>query len=186
MATAPPLTAVERRTFAGPYTAALLLAGAVGLLLPSAFTDPMGRETHYMALIGPANPAHPWTLAWLMAAYMAPVYGLVLPFVAGWVSERVARVGVLALGLVAASALPYLVRWGIVPLTRGGGWHGPVDIISLVAVAAVAVPAVRAGLLVAEADELPAGWVVAAGIALHIGMLTGMLATFGYAAAHVM
>jgi hypothetical protein len=179
-AAVPPLSgrgAADAVAGAIPYVAAAVtVAALVAYWTPSYVVMPMGRETHYMALVGPANPGAPWTLLGLMAAPVLIVYGLILPTVAGWLPERAAKAGVLALGLVTAGIAGYLVRWAIWPLSSSGGWHGLVDWVSMVAFAATSLPALAAGAVLAGRGRLATGLVVAAGIVLHVGMIGGMLA----------
>jgi hypothetical protein len=169
-------TADHARTRATIYLGVCAAAVATGAAVPNYLVAPMGRETHFMALIGPGNPHAPGTNLWLMAP-MVVVYGMILTsLVAGWLPVRVGKVGVLLLGLVTASIAGYLTRWALVPFTVDGGWLGLVDIVAMLAYAAAAVPAVWAGSAIAARDEVLVGKVVAAGILLHAGMLPGMLA----------
>jgi hypothetical protein len=160
----------------GFVIAATALAVAAALLVPDYLVEPMGRETHYMALVGPGNPHGPWTLLWLMAAPVLVVYGLILPTLPGWLPSSAAKGGAVLLGLVTATIAGYLVRWAIIPLSLEGDWHGLVDAVAMVALAATAIPAVAAGAVVVARGELDVAKVVLAGIVLHVGMIGGMLA----------
>jgi hypothetical protein len=157
------------------FTTAALALGAA-LLVPDYVIEPMGRMTHYMALIGPENPAHPWTLLFGMGG-MVIAYALIIPYLVGLLPEGAARVGTLLLAALTASFAAYLLRWVLGPMLQGTlDSHGAMDVVSLVALALTPVPLVAASVLLLATGRLNGQWVYYGAALLHVGMLTGMLA----------
>jgi hypothetical protein len=164
----------------GPLAAYLLvLAAAVvggAFVVPDYVIEPMGRMTHYMALISPENPAHPWTLAFGMGG-MVIAYALIIPYLVGLLPEGAARVGTLLLSALTAAFAAYLIRWALGPMLAGTlDSHGAMDVVSLVALELTPVPLVAAAVLLLATGRLNGPWVYYGAALLHVGMLTGMLA----------
>jgi hypothetical protein len=155
MATA---TATRPTTRTGPLATYLLAIAALALgavaLIPDYIVEPMGRMTHYMALIGPENPAHPWTLLFGMGG-MVIAYALIIPYLVGLLPEVAAKVGTLLLAALTASFAAYLIRWGLGPMLAGTlDSHGAMDVVSLVALALTPVPLVAASVLLLATGRL--------------------------------
>jgi hypothetical protein len=164
----------------GPLVAYLLtvaaLAVGAAVLVPNYVVEPMGRMTHYMALIGPENPAHPWTLLFGMGG-MVIAYALIIPYLVGLLPEGAARVGTLLLAALTTAFAAYLIRWALGPMLAGTlDAHGAMDVVSLVALMLTPIPLVAAAVLLLATGRLDGQWVYYGAALLHVGMLTGMLA----------
>jgi hypothetical protein len=179
-----------------------LAIGVVALVLPAwPAGDDMG-STHYMGLLA-AN--QPWNLLLFMAvpvilAETIAVTELAILF------RRQVPAAVVALnryaGLVAGfyflGVLVYLLKHAVVPLTTGGGWRGPADLVAVGFYLLGIVPLY--GLTLLETRVLGAGWdaerrlkahATFVGIFLvvaHVAMIAGMLdpSVLGWNPAHVM
>lgn len=121
----------------GWVTAGALGAGAVaaGLLLPDVTGD-VGNMTHYMGLLA-AN--QPWNLLFFMAvpvilAETLAICELVILYHQG-AGPRIVHTLSRWAGIIAGpwflGITTYLLANAVIPLTRGGGWHGPADLIAV-------------------------------------------------------
>ena len=161
---------------------------AVALALPDV-TGNAGTMTHYMGLLA-AN--QPWNLLVFMAipvilAETLAVSELAVLFRQGdvprWVHLLNRWAGLLA-GPWFLGITVYLTKNAVVPLTSGGAWHGPADLIAVGAYLAGVIPLV--GITLIELGILGRGTARArmrlhaifVGIflvAAHIAMIFGML-----------
>lgn len=129
-----PVAAVNVR---GLWSVAGLSALAVlaGLVLPDVTGD-AGMMTHYMGLLA-AN--QPWNLLFFMAvpvvlAETLAICELVILYHQG-AGPRIVHVMSRWAGIIAGpwflGITTYLLANAVIPLTSGGGWHGPVDLIAV-------------------------------------------------------
>ena len=153
--------------------AALSLAAIT--LVPSYLVEPMGRETHLMALYGPGNPGAPWTLLFGMGG-MVIAYALIIPVLVGLLPARAAEVGTLALGALTAAFAAYLARWGLDLLIFGGPSHGLMDSLSVLAFICTPIPILVAAFRLLATGRLDGRLVYAGAALLHVGMFAAMLA----------
>jgi hypothetical protein len=179
MATAPVAerpTAAGRHTRAAAYMAAVAaLCLAAATIIPNYLVEPMGRETHLMALFGPNNPAAPWTLAFGMGG-MVIAYALIIPVLVGLLPPRAAEVGTLLLAALTAAFAAYLIRHASSLLIFGGGSDGLADSVSVLAFILTPLPILAAAVRLLATAELNAKQVYLGALLLHIGMLAAMLA----------
>jgi len=157
--------------------------------------------THYMGLLA-AN--QPWNLVLFMAgpvilAETLAITELVLLFSrtpSGWVGALNRYAGLLVGPLMVGIGI-YLIRTAVVPLTTGGAWRGPADVIAVLSYLLAAVPligitGVELGLLGRQderrARRLHATFVGVFLVVAHVAMIVGMLdpAVLGWQASHVM
>jgi hypothetical protein len=161
---------------------------AVALSLPDVTGD-AGTMTHYMGLLA-AN--QPWNLLVFMAipvilAETLAVSELAVLFrqgdVARWV-HLLNRWAGLLVGPWFLGITVYLTKNAVVPLTNGGAWHGPADLIAVGAYLAGVIPLV--GITLIELGILGRGtararmrlhaiFVGVFLVAAHIAMIFGML-----------
>jgi hypothetical protein len=173
----------------------------VALSLPDVTGD-AGSMTHYMGLLA-AN--QPWNLLMFMAipvilAETLAVSELAVLFRQGdvprWV-HLLNRWAGLLVGPWFLGITVYLTKNAVVPLTSGGGWHGPADLIAVGAYLAGVVPLV--GITLIELGILGRGtararmrlhaiFVGVFLVAAHIAMIFGMLdpTLFGWTPTHTM
>lgn len=161
---------------------------AIALSLPNVTGD-AGTMTHYMGLLA-AN--QPWNLLLFMAipvilAETLAVSELAVLFRQGDVSRWVHLINRWAGLLVGPWFLGitvYLTKNAVFPLTSGGAWHGPADLIAVGAYLAGVVPLV--GITLIELGVLGRGtararmrlhaiFVGAFLVAAHVAMIFGML-----------
>lgn len=127
-------TAVNR---AGAWTLAGLaaLAVAAGLALPDVTGD-AGMMTHYMGLLA-AN--QPWNLLVFMVvpvvlAETLAICELVILYHQGAgprIVHQLSRWAGMIAGPWFLGITTYLLANAVVPLTAGGGWHGPADLVAV-------------------------------------------------------
>jgi hypothetical protein len=174
---------------------------AVALALPDVTGD-AGSMTHYMGLLA-AN--QPWNLLMFMAipvilAETLAVSELAVLFRQGdvprWV-HLLNRWAGLLVGPWFLGITVYLTKNAVLPLTSGGAWHGPADLIAVGAYLAGVIPLV--GITLIELGILGRGtararmrlhaiFVGVFLVAAHIAMIFGMLdpAHLGWTPAHTM
>lgn len=174
---------------------------AIALSLPNVTGD-AGTMTHYMGLLA-AN--QPWNLLLFMAipvilAETLAVSELAVLFRQGDVSRWVHLINRWAGLLVGPWFLGitvYLTKNAVFPLTSGGAWHGPADLIAVGAYLAGVVPLV--GITLIELGVLGRGtararmrlhatFVGAFLVAAHVAMIFGMLdpTLLGWTPTHTM
>jgi len=184
--------------------AASLGAAALALVAPDITgggpVDGMSM-THYMGLLA-AN--QPWNLVLFMAgpvilAETLAITELVLLFSrtpSGWVRALNRYAGLLVGPLMVGIGI-YLIRTAVVPLTTGGAWRGPADVVAVLSYLLAAVPligitGVELGLLGRQderrARRLHATFVGVFLVVAHVAMIVGMLdpAVLGWQASHLM
>jgi hypothetical protein len=172
----PQATTTSRHTRVAAYAAAVTAACLAAVtLVPDQLVDPMGRETHLMALFGPGNPAAPWTLLFGMGG-MIIAYALIIPVLVGLLPPRAAEVGTLLLGGLTAAFAAYLARWGLDLLIFGGDSHGLMDSLSVLAFIVTPIPILIAAFRLLATGRLDARLVYAGAALLHVGMFAAMLA----------
>lgn len=206
--TATSTLAVERPPLRPVNRTGIVIAAVVGvtvvilaLSLPDV-TGNAGTMTHYMGLLA-AN--QPWNLLIFMAipvilAETLAVSELAVLFRQGdvprWVHLLNRWAGLLA-GPWFLGITVYLTKNAVVPLTSGGAWHGPADLIAVSAYLAGVIPLV--GITLIELGILGRGtararmrlhaiFVGVFLIAAHIAMIFGMLdpTLFGWTPSHTM
>lgn len=172
----------------GALGALAVLAVIVGASLPDVTGD-AGSMTHYMGLLS-AN--QPWNLIAFMAipvilAEILAVTELAILFnqgkVAAWIRQLNRGAGLIA-GPWFLGIFVYLLKNAVYPLTMHGGWHGPADVIAVLAYLLGVVPLVGITLLefrVIGGDNptaqmrLHAKFVGLFLIVAHVAMIFGML-----------
>jgi hypothetical protein len=174
---------------------------AIALSLPNVTGD-AGTMTHYMGLLA-AN--QPWNLLLFMAipvilAETLAVSELAVLFRQGdvprWV-HLINRWAGLLVGPWFLGITVYLTKNAVFPLTSGGAWHGPADLIAVGAYLAGVVPLV--GITLIELGVLGRGtararmrlhaiFVGAFLVAAHVAMIFGMLdpTLLGWTPTHTM
>jgi hypothetical protein len=174
---------------------------ALALALPNVTGD-AGTMTHYMGLLA-AN--QPWNLLMFMAipvilAETLAVSELAVLFRQGdvprWVHGLNRWAGLL-IGPWFLGITVYLTKNAVLPLTSGGAWHGPADLIAVGAYLAGVVPLV--GITLIELGVLGRGtararmrlhaiFVGVFLVAAHIAMIFGMLdpTLLGWTPSHTM
>lgn len=172
----------------GALGALAFLAVIVGLSLPDVTGD-AGSMTHYMGLLS-AN--QPWNLIAFMAVPVVLAETLAVTElaillnqgrVASWIRQLNRAAGLLA-GPWFLGIFVYLLKNAVYPLTMHGAWHGPADIIAVLAYLLGVVPLVGITLLefrVIGGDDttsqlrLHATFVGIFLVVAHIAMIFGML-----------
>ena len=173
----------------------------VALSLPDVTGD-AGTMTHYMGLLA-AN--QPWNLLMFMAipvilAETLAVSELAVLFRQGnvprWVHQLNRWAGLL-IGPWFLGITVYLTKNAVVPLSSGGAWHGPADLIAVGAYLAGVIPLVgitliELGILGRSTPRarmrLHAIFVGIFLVAAHVAMIFGMLdpTLFGWTPSHTM
>lgn len=166
-----------------------LVAVLAGVMLPNVAGGDVGGMTHYMGLLA-AN--QPWNLLLFMAipvilAETLAITELVVLFTqgacAGWVHRLNRWAGLVAGPWFLAITVHLLVN-AVLPLTRGGGWHGPADLIAVGFYLAGVVPLVGIALIelhiigrsgARSRMKLHAILVGVFLVAAHVAMIAGML-----------
>lgn len=187
-----------------PVVTTLALASGLGaLVLPDVTgggSDGMVM-THYMGLLA-AN--QPWNLLIFMAipvilAETLAITELVLLFATRppeWVAALSRWAGIVVGPLMVGIGV-YLTKNAIVPLSTGGGWRGPADLVAVLAYLASAIPLigitlVELGVLgrgdARRARRLHATFVGIFLVVAHVAMIAGMLdpTVLGWDPTHVM
>lgn len=188
-----------------PVVTALSAAAGVGALLLPDVTSGGAMAgmstTHYMGLLA-AN--QPWNLLIFMAipvilAETLAITELVLLFSTrppSWV-VALSRWAGLVVGPIMVGIGVYLLKNAVIPLTTGGGWRGPADLLAVLAYLAGAVPLigitlVELGLLgggdARRARRLHVTFVAVFLVVAHVAMIAGMLdpTVLGWNATHQM
>jgi hypothetical protein len=197
------LLAARPRLLTGLTVAAVaVLAAVVGATaLPNvAAGTPMPNMTHYMGLLA-AN--QPWNLLLFMAVPVALAETVAVTELALLFSRSslprpwrlLNRYAGLVLGVYFLVVFGYLLANAAVPLTTGGGWRGPADVLAVGAYLAGVVPlagiaALELGLLARGRDartrlKVHATFVGVFLVVAHVAMIAGMLdpAVLGWHAA---
>ena len=199
--TEPPALRPVNRVGVGVAIVVGLAVTAVALALPDVTGD-AGTMTHYMGLLA-AN--QPWNLLLFMAipvilAETLAVSELAVLFRQGdvprWVHALNRWAGLL-IGPWFLGITVYLTKNAVLPLTSGGAWHGPADLIAVGAYLAGVVPLV--GITLIELGVLGRGtararmrlhaiFVGVFLVAAHIAMIFGMLdpSLLGWTPTHTM
>ena len=145
--------------------------------------------THYMELLA-AN--QPWNLILFMAipVILAETVAITELFILFSRQYRgplrtVNRLASIAGGLYFSGVFVYLLLTAVIPLTQGGGWRGPADVIAVVAYLLGIVPLLGLALLdlgvtgrgSGEEQKLKqhAIWVAVFLVVAHVAMIFGML-----------
>ncbi|AKT50720.1 DUF6803 family protein [Arsenicicoccus sp. oral taxon 190] len=187
-----------------PAFAGIAVAAAVlGYLLPDRTVGAgMGSMpmTHYMGLL---SVNQPWNLLMFMAAPVIlaetlAITELVLLFSANppaWVPKLSRFAGLVAGPLMVGIAV-HLLRNAVIPLTTGGGWRGPADVLAVLSYLLAAIPLigitlVELGVIGRDAQhgrKLHTVFVGAFLVVAHVAMIFGMLdpTVLGWSPAHVM
>jgi hypothetical protein len=172
----------------------LTVAAVVGATaLPNvAAGTPMPNMTHYMGLLA-AN--QPWNLLLFMAVPVALAETVAVTELALLFSRSslprpwrlLNRYAGMVLGVYFLVVFGYLLANAAIPLTTGGGWRGPADVIAVGAYLAGVVPlagiaALEVGLLARRRDartrlKVHATFVGVFLIVAHVAMIAGMLDT---------
>jgi hypothetical protein len=180
------------RLLPGLTVAAVAIAAAVAgaTLLPNvADGTPMANMTHYMGLLA-AN--QPWNLLLFMAVPVALAETVAVTELGLLFSPSLPRpwrllnrYAGMVLGVYFLVVFGYLLAHAVVPLTTGGGWRGPADVIAVGAYLAGVVPlggiaALELGLLGRNLDargrqRLHALFVGVFLVVAHVAMIAGML-----------
>jgi hypothetical protein len=159
-------------------------------LLPNvAAGTPMANMTHYMGLLA-AN--QPWNLLLFMAVPVALAETVAVTELGLLFSPSLPRpwrllnrYAGMVLGVYFLVVFGYLLAHAVVPLTSGGGWRGPADVIAVGAYLAGVVPlggiaALELGLAGRSLDargrqRLHAVFVGVFLVVAHVAMIAGML-----------
>jgi hypothetical protein len=187
------LLAARPRLLTGLAVAAVAIVAAVvgATALPNvAAGTPMPNMTHYMGLLA-AN--QPWNLLLFMAVPVAlaetvAVTELALLFSRSSLprpARLLNRYAGMVLGLYFLVVFGYLLANAAIPLTTGGGWRGPADVLAVGAYLAGVVPlagiaALELGLLARGRDartrlKVHATFVGVFLVVAHVAMIAGML-----------
>lgn len=111
---------------------------------------------------------HPWAFLLTMGA-MIPIYLMVIPFLVGLVSERVARVGVLIATVWSTIAAIYIFQW-VWETHHVGRWAA----YSAVLLFLTPIPLIIASIKILRQNVLDGKLVYFGALLLHIGMFLGM------------
>lgn len=190
------------RTLTPVLAGLALIAAVIGFLLPDR-TVGAGMSgmsmTHYMGLL---SVNQPWNLLLFMAgpvilAETLAITELVILFrqrPPRWVLQLSRLAGLIA-GPLMIGIVVHLVRNAVIPLTAGGGWRGPADVIAvgsylLSALPLIGITAVELGLIgrtERDARRWHAIFVGAFLVIAHVAMIFGMLdpTVLGWGAAPV-
>jgi hypothetical protein len=187
------LLAARPRLLTGLTVAAVAVVAAVvgATALPNvAAGTPMPNMTHYMGLLA-AN--QPWNLLLFMAVPVAlaetvAVTELALLFSRSSLprpARLLNRYAGMVLGVYFLVVSGYLLANAAIPLTTGGGWRGPADVLAVGAYLAGVVPlagiaALELGLLARGRDartrlKVHATFVGVFLVVAHVAMIAGML-----------
>jgi hypothetical protein len=187
------LLAPRPRLLTGLTVAAVAAVAAVvgATALPNvAAGTPMPNMTHYMGLLA-AN--QPWNLLLFMAVPVALAETVAVTELALLFSRSslprpwrlLNRYAGMVLGVYFLVVFGYLLANAAVPLTTGGGWRGPADVLAVGAYLAGVVPlagiaALELGLLARGRDartrlKVHATLVGVFLIVAHVAMIAGML-----------
>jgi hypothetical protein len=187
------LLAARPRLLTGLTVAAVAVVAAVvgATALPNvAAGTPMPNMTHYMGLLA-AN--QPWNLLLFMAVPVAlaetvAVTELALLFSRSSLprpARLLNRYAGMVLGVYFLVVFGYLLANAAIPLTTGGGWRGPADVLAVGAYLAGVVPlagiaALELGLLARGRDartrlKVHATFVGVFLVVAHVAMIAGML-----------
>lgn len=210
MVTTAPAPAPTRRHEARglrPLTAAAVVAvslaiALLALVLPAWPVGPDMGSTHYMGLLADNQP---WNLLLFMAIPVILAESIAVTELVILFGRRVPPV-VTALnryaGLVAGfyflGVLVYLTKHAVIPLTLGGAWRGPADLVAVGFYLLGIVPLF--GMTLLETRVVGAAWddryrlkvhATLVGVFLvvaHVAMIAGMLdpAVLGWSPTHVM
>jgi hypothetical protein len=185
--------APRQRLLPGLTVAAVAVVAAVvgATALPNvAAGTPMPNMTHYMGLLA-AN--QPWNLLLFMAVPVALAETVAVTELALLFSRSslprpwrlLNRYAGMVLGVYLLVVFGYLLANAAIPLTTGGGWRGPADVIAVGAYLAGVVPlagiaALEVGLLARRRDartrlKVHATFVGVFLIVAHVAMIAGML-----------
>jgi len=174
-----------------PVFAVIAVAAAVaGYLIPdrTVGTGMTGMSmTHYMGLLAVNQP---WNLLLFMAAPVIlaetlAITELVLLFRANppaWV-RFLSRVAGLVAGPLMVGIVVHLLRNAVIPLTSGGGWRGPADVIAVLSYLLAAAPLIgitflEVGLWGRDTHQVRKWHTICVGVFLvvaHVAMIFGML-----------
>ncbi len=187
-----------------PLGVAALAAAVIGWTLPDRTVGTGAMDgmsmTHYMGLL---SINQPWNLILFMAipvilAETLAITELALLFSANpptWVRSLSRWAGLIA-GPVMILVLVHLLKNAVVPLTSGGGWRGPADVLAVLAYLLAGLPLigitmVEVGLVGSDARDARMWHAIFVGVFLvlaHVAMIFGMLdpAVLGWGASHVM
>jgi hypothetical protein len=187
------LLAARPRLLTGLTVAAVAVVAAVvgATALPNvAAGTPMPNMTHYMGLLA-AN--QPWNLLLFMAVPVAlaetvAVTELALLFSRSSLprpARLLNRYAGMVLGVYFLVVSGYLLANAAIPLTTGGGWRGPADVLAVGAYLAGVVPlagiaALELGLLARGREartrlKVHATFVGVFLVVAHVAMIAGML-----------
>jgi hypothetical protein len=187
------LLAPRPRLLPGLTVAAVAAVAAVvgATALPNvAAGTPMPNMTHYMGLLA-AN--QPWNLLLFMAVPVALAETVAVTELALLFSRSslprpwrlLNRYAGMVLGVYFLVVFGYLLANAVVPLTTGGGWRGPADVLAVGAYLAGVVPltgiaALELGLLARGRDartrlKVHATFVGVFLVVAHVAMIAGML-----------
>lgn len=207
------MAALDTARDSGPRTRSPLLvpigliavaAAVVGWVLPDRTVGTGAMDgmsmTHYMGLL---SVNQPWNLVLFMAipvilAETLAITELVLLFRSdppAWVRSLSRWAGLVA-GPLMVLVLVHLVKNAVVPLTAGGGWRGPADVIAVISYLLAGLPLVgitlvEVGVLGSDARDARKWHAIFVGVFLvlaHVAMIFGMLdpTVLGFGATHVM
>lgn len=166
-------------------------AAVVGWVLPDRTVGTGAMDgmsmTHYMGLLAVNQP---WNLILFMAipvilAETLAITELVLLFRAdppAWVHSLSRWAGLLA-GPLMVLVLVHLVKNAVVPLSSGGGWRGPADVIAVISYLLAGLPLIGIALVevglvgrdARDARKWHAMFVGAFLVLAHVAMIFGML-----------
>ncbi len=196
-------TPTTRRALAPALGALALGAAVLGYLVPDR-TVGAGMSgmsmTHYMGLLAVNQP---WNLLLFMAAPVIlaetlAITELVLLFKADappWI-RRLSRYAGLVAGHLMVGIVVHLLRNAVIPLSAGGGWRGPADVIAvfsylLAAAPLIGITLVEIGLLGRDSTDARKWHTICVGVFLvvaHVAMIFGMLdpTVLGWSPTHQM
>ncbi len=187
-----------------PLGVAFVAAAVLGWLIPDRTVGTGAMDgmsmTHYMGLLAVNQP---WNLILFMAipvilAETLAITELVLLFRSdppSWVHALSRWAGLIA-GPLMVLVLVHLVKNAVVPLSTGGGWRGPADVLAVITYLLAGLPLigitlVELGVIGRDARDARKWHATFVGVFLvlaHVAMIFGMLdpAVLGWGATHVM